>query len=153
MSGIYRNIEKYRILNGISKMDFYNLIGLSSTGYAAMVKNNSIKLSTLILIAHKLKVSLPDLLKDEIKASLNHLSQEDNKPVKPAPTYAINPLLLEPEIIDTVTRLSISDAEKMTLINDKVNLMQLHLKILLEKNSQLEREVEKFQEEMDRLVQ
>jgi DNA-binding Xre family transcriptional regulator len=153
MSGVYKNIEKYRILNRISKMDFYTLIGLTSTGYAAMVKNNTIKLSTLMIIAEKLNVSLADLLKDEIKTSLGNLRQDENKTAKPEPAYAINPLLLEPEVITSITRLPINDQEKMTLINDKVNLMQLHLKILLEKNGQLERQVEKFQEEIDRLVQ
>ncbi len=153
MSGIYKNIEKYRIINGISKMDFYDLIGLSSTGYAAMVKNNSIKFSTLILIADKLKVSLPDLIKDEIKASLSKLPQNEKQSVKSAGTYAINPSLLEPEMINAVSRLPISDAEKMAIINDKVSLLQLHLKTLIQKNETLELETERFQQEIDRLVQ
>lgn len=57
---VYQQIEKFREMRKIPKMEFYKLIGMSSKGYVQMVQNNSIKLSTLQKMADVLKVEIGD---------------------------------------------------------------------------------------------
>lgn len=59
-------VDRIRKSRGISKMDFYKLIGMSSTGYNQMFENNSMKIATLEKIAEVLHVSATDLLAESI---------------------------------------------------------------------------------------
>lgn|GEM_PF-6286047 len=47
-------------------MEFYKLIGMSSTGYNQMFENNSMKIATLERIAEVLNVSATDLLAESV---------------------------------------------------------------------------------------
>jgi transcriptional regulator with XRE-family HTH domain len=53
---IYDKIENTRKNRNFKKMDFYAAIGMTGTGYADMVKNNSMKIAILEKIANVLNV-------------------------------------------------------------------------------------------------
>jgi len=59
-------VDRIRKSRGISKMEFYKLIGMSSTGYNQMFENNSMKIATLERIAEVLNVSATDLLAESV---------------------------------------------------------------------------------------
>jgi len=59
-------VDRLRKSRGISKMDFYKMIGMSSTGYNQMFENKSMKIATLEKIAEVLHVSAADLLAESI---------------------------------------------------------------------------------------
>lgn len=150
MSDVFHNIEVYLLKRGMYKIDLCRQIGMTANGYAEMEKRNSLKLSTLMDIARTLKVSLADLLQEEIKASMDYVPEDE---IRASPNtsveHFIKPELLEPESIDRITQLPLKEEEKNGLLVERINLLQLYIKIALEKNAQQRQQIEKLQREID----
>jgi DNA-binding Xre family transcriptional regulator len=115
VSNIYKTIEGLRKLQGIGKMEFYRLVEMTSVGYATMVKNDTMKLSTLKKIAEVLKTSLADILDEEMRDE----SQVDFK-TSPA---------IDEEITAEILDDSISDAEKIIILKDRITSLSSQLKM------------------------
>lgn len=72
-------VDQLRKSRGISKMEFYKLIGMSSTGYNQMFENNSMKIATLEKIAEVLKIPATELLAESITSEpLENYSKDGN---------------------------------------------------------------------------
>jgi DNA-binding Xre family transcriptional regulator len=153
MDSVYDKIESYISSKGMYKIDLCRQIGMTANGYAEMEKRNSLKLSTLIEIARTLKVSLADLLEGEITESLNNVPNGETQPSQnTSALHTIKPHLLEQESIDAIVKLPIGEEEKRVLLSERIGLLQLHLKIAIEKNIQQAQQIEKMQREIERLV-
>lgn len=154
MQGVYSKIEAYISRRGMYKIDLCRQIGMTANGYAAMVKSNTIKLSTLVEIARTLKAPLTDLLNEEIKASFGDVPESEIQ-LYPGTSVAhtIKPELLEPESIDQINQLPISEEARAAILSERISLLQLHLKIALERNSRQQQQIEDLQNEIDRSVQ
>lgn len=118
MVTVYINIDNYRKLRGLPKMEFYKLIQMSDVGYAAMVKNHTIKLATLEKIAAVLNISIFELLDDKANQSQTPTEKEWQMP---PPVF--------PENTDYIMKLDIPDSDKMVMLREKISLLSLQLQI------------------------
>jgi DNA-binding Xre family transcriptional regulator len=118
MLGIYRKIDYYRKLRGLPKMEFYKLIQMSDVGYSAMVKNHTVKLTTLEKIANVLNISIFELLHEEPTQSQTPTQKEWQMPPP-----------LFPENTDYIMQLDIPDSDKIVMLREKISLLSLQLQI------------------------
>jgi hypothetical protein len=121
MSLIYDKIDKLRKLQGLQKMEFYDLIGTSANAYKYMVNHDTATLTELKKIASVLKTTILELIDegsdDEITIEVQSSPSEEE--------------LVTLEIINS----GMSDTDKIKMLGQR-NIL------LTEKNNYLSSELE-----------
>lgn len=96
-------------------MEFYNLIDMTSVGYSNMVKNDSMKLSTLKKIAEVLKSSIGEILDEEIGDE----SQIDSQLKS----------MTDEDITSEILNDSMTNDEKIIILKDRIESLTSQLKM------------------------